>query len=753
MRGHEHDDWVQRARAAPIQTEIEKRGIKLKRQGLERVGACPKCGGDDRFAINAKKGVFNCRGCGIGGDVIQLVEHLDGVDFNTACTRLTGQPPPKAKANGKANGKDDRSKKVVVATFEYQNQDGSVAFAVDRIEFQKGDGSYVLKDGKRDKIFSQKRPDPERPGEWIRRIKDQGGNRLVPIVPYRLPDLIEALANGRTVFVVEGEAKADLLWSWNLAATCCAGGAKKWKFEHSEFLRGADVVLLPDKDDAGWEHINKVGTMLVGIADRIRVLVLPHAKDKDDIIDWANAGGTREQFDALLEQAKDWDPPAAPISDEEKTEASKREDELINALLNTPEGLEFYRKRDEAAKELEVPKAAIDAELQVRRDAVPLHGHWLVVPWDEPVDGDSLLRDIIRCIRRYVACTHDFSLTAALWTMFAWVHDDVAVHSPILLVTSAESESGKSTTLGLLSFLIPRAIASVEISKGALYRSIQLWQPSFLIDEFDQVLASASKDESQAELRSIINSGHTRGQGVIRCVTDAHRPELFSTFAPKAIGMVGRKMPVTTLSRCIVLELRRRAKDEKIDEFKHQDNSELFDLRRRLRRWATDNVDSLRDAVVTMPAQFRNRLANNWRVLFAIADLCAGAEDWGDKARLVAINIESASDKTSIGIRLLADIKRIFDEDKCDAMLSATLVVRLKEDVEAPWAEWNKGKGLTQNSLARLLGGRGAFGITSGDVHLPGGVHGKGYKRAQFVEAWTSYLPDDSAPFPAEEGF
>ena len=312
------------------------------------------------------------------------------------------------------------------------------------------------------------------------------------------------------------------------------------------------------------------------------------------------------------------------------------------------------------------------------------------------------------------------------------MHDEVAVHSPILLVTSAESESGKSTTLGLLSFLMPRAIASVDISKAALYRSIQLWQPSFLIDEFDQVLANASKDESAQELRSVINSGHTRGQGVIRCITDAHRPELFSTFAPKCIGMVGRKMPVTTLSRCIIGELRRRTRADSVEEFKHQDDSELSDLRRRLRRWAMDAVDILRNAVVPM--------------LFATADLCAGAEDWGDKARLAAINIEGAADKTSIGIRLLIHIKRIFDENHWDGVLSATLVTHLKEDdPEAPWAEWNKGKGLTQNSLAKLLR---EFGIKSGDVHLPGDIHGKGYKRSQFEPVWAAYLPDD-LPLPS----
>ena len=112
----------------------------------------------------------------------------------------------------------------------------------------------------------------------------------------------------------------------------------------------------------------------------------------------------------------------------------------------------------------------------------------------------------------------------------------------------------------------------------------------------------AAKDGDKTELRSVINSGHTRGQGVIRCITDEHRPERFPTFAAKAIGMVGRKLPVTTLGRCIIIELRRRAKDEGIDEFAHQDDAELADLRARLRRWSMDNADALRTAVVHQSA-------------------------------------------------------------------------------------------------------------------------------------------------------
>jgi hypothetical protein len=266
------DAWIAKARAVPIEAEIERRGIKLNGNKIERCGPCPVCGGNDRFSINIKKGVWNCRGCAVGGDTIELVKHLDSVDFITACTTLTGEPPPpKKKANGHAN---DSSKKVVVATFEYQDQNGNVVFAVDRIQFQRSDGVYVLKDGKPDKVFRRRRPDPDHPGQWIHNVSG------VPVVPYRLPETIEAVAAGHPILIIEGEAKSDLLASWNIAATTNAGGAKKWKPEHSEFLRGADIVLVPDNDNVGWQHINAVGASLVGIAKRVRVLMLPDLAPK-----------------------------------------------------------------------------------------------------------------------------------------------------------------------------------------------------------------------------------------------------------------------------------------------------------------------------------------------------------------------------------------------------------------------------------------------------------------------------------------
>jgi hypothetical protein len=291
--------WIDRARRVPIEDEIKSRGIKLNGNGSERDGPCPKCGGEDRFSINTKKNVFYCRGCQVGGDVIALVQHLDGSDFLAACTRLANEPPPQ-RLNGKDQSAEPR--KVRTATYQYDDESGGLAFMVDRFELQNPDGSFAItEEGKRRKKFSQRRPDPKGQDSWIWSVKN------APIIPYRLPELIEAVANKRTVLIVEGEAKVDLLRTWNIPATCNACGGEQWRAEHSQYLRDADVVILPDNDVTGKNHADVVANALQGIAASVRVLNLPDLPPKGDIIDWARAGGTPERLnDLIAHEAKPW---------------------------------------------------------------------------------------------------------------------------------------------------------------------------------------------------------------------------------------------------------------------------------------------------------------------------------------------------------------------------------------------------------------------------------------------------------------
>ena len=269
---------VNSAKRVRIEDELRRRDIRLRRQGQELVGPCPVCGeGDDRFSINLKKQVWNCRGCDKGGDIIAFVQHLDGVDFRQAVQTLVGAEPPlkdkervKTRASKQKSGPEPKSKMILVETFIYEDEEHKPLYQVRRYEFQFPDGSYELKtDGKRRKTFPQYRADPDDHGHWIKGI--EGVRR----VPYKLPELIEDVAAGRPILIAEGERKVDLLRSWGFSATCSSEGAKKWTADHSAYLKGALVTILPDNDGPGQKHINAVAASLKGIAASVHVLDLP----------------------------------------------------------------------------------------------------------------------------------------------------------------------------------------------------------------------------------------------------------------------------------------------------------------------------------------------------------------------------------------------------------------------------------------------------------------------------------------------
>ena len=89
---------VAAARAVAIEDELARRGVRLKRAGVELVGPCPACGGDDRFSVNRRKRIWHCRKAGRGGDVIDLVQYLDGCSFGEAVERLVGEASERGPA-------------------------------------------------------------------------------------------------------------------------------------------------------------------------------------------------------------------------------------------------------------------------------------------------------------------------------------------------------------------------------------------------------------------------------------------------------------------------------------------------------------------------------------------------------------------------------------------------------------------------------------------------------------------------------
>ncbi|MBX9760185.1 MAG: hypothetical protein K2Y29_15515, partial [Beijerinckiaceae bacterium] len=93
------EDWIQRAKDAPIMEVANMLGARLKRAGTEFAGPCPAGSAkDDGFAINQKKGVFLCRTGGAQGSSIDMVIHVNGGDFMLACEFINGEPPPRGES-------------------------------------------------------------------------------------------------------------------------------------------------------------------------------------------------------------------------------------------------------------------------------------------------------------------------------------------------------------------------------------------------------------------------------------------------------------------------------------------------------------------------------------------------------------------------------------------------------------------------------------------------------------------------------
>src|SRR5262249_234191 len=126
--------------------------------------------------------------------------------------------------------------------------------------------------------------------------KPPGARKLL----IHLPRLLEAIAAGKDIYIVEDEPKAALLHNWKYVGTCAPEGAGHWYPEHAELLRGAKcVIILPDNDEEGRKHADTIARSLMGIVPEIHLGELPNLPEHGDIVDWYGYGGTQEQFAEL----------------------------------------------------------------------------------------------------------------------------------------------------------------------------------------------------------------------------------------------------------------------------------------------------------------------------------------------------------------------------------------------------------------------------------------------------------------------
>ena len=168
-------------------------------------------------------------------------------------------------------------KRVIQDTYRYEDKDGN--HVMDVVRFKPKD-------------FRQRGPD----GKWTL----DGVTR----VPYRLPQLLAGIKEGREIIIVEGEKDCDNAEKFGLVTTTFAGGTGKWREEYSKWFQEAKVICLPDNDDAGRKGMHLIASQISKVAESVRWLELPNIPEKGDLSDWINIEGNNfESFNSLVEES------------------------------------------------------------------------------------------------------------------------------------------------------------------------------------------------------------------------------------------------------------------------------------------------------------------------------------------------------------------------------------------------------------------------------------------------------------------
>jgi putative DNA primase/helicase len=196
-----------------------------------------------------------------------------------------------------------------------------------------------------------------------------------------------------------------------------------------------------------------------------------------------------------------------------------------------------------------------------------------------------LLHEVETAIRRHAVLSEHQALAVGLWNFHAHAIT-FAEHSPRLHIASPAKRCGKTVLLSTVARMVPRGLWSESITTASMFRVIEMYHPTMLIDEVDTFL----KDNE--DMRALLNAGHGRNGQCIRTVGDDHEPRGFRVFGAVVIAGIGR-IPDTVEDRSITINMRRKLADEYVERLREADRKRLEDLGRQIARWVADNGSKL----------------------------------------------------------------------------------------------------------------------------------------------------------------
>lgn len=569
---------------------------------------------------------------------------------------------------------------------------------------------------------------PDTGEKWIRPMRLEKDSYVFgePEFPagkplYRLHQLHQRAHE--VVYFVEGEKCADELEKLGLLATT-SGAADSVEKADLKSLDGRNVVQWRDNDEAGKRWAEVATRKLKALRCKLQRIVIDGLAlaERGDCVDWLakNPDATAAAVSAL--------PRSAP-EPESEAEAVER--------LTALSAFEYDRTRKDEARALGIRAETLDKLIRGLGETTAEENPFSdPEPWPEQVDPAQLLDEIVMTMRHFIVMDTEQAHAAALWVAFTWLIDVVKV-APLIIINAPERECGKSQLLSVLFNLSRKAISAANMRSATLFRICEKWHPSIMIDEADTFI------KTDDEMSGLINAGHTRDSAFAwRLVGDDHEPKPFSVWGAKAFAGINleRHLPSATMSRAIMIQLRRKLPNEKVSRLRHAENGLFADIASKLARFAEDYSKQIQQARPALPDALGDREQDNWEPLLAIAE-CAGTR-WTKYATDAALKLCGNRDCEAVSSanELLSDIRGVF-ENRPEVPLSKItykdLMKALIEDPEKSWDTYNRGKPIKIRQVTKQLA---SYSIKSKTIRS-GYDTDKGFEVEQFADAFARYLP------------
>jgi putative DNA primase/helicase len=319
---------------------------------------------------------------------------------------------------------------------------------------------------------------------------------------------------------------------------------------------------------------------------------------------------------------------ARPSADAQPTVGT---DEEALARLAKLKPLDYARTRTAEAKRLGVTATELDKLIKgLVKGEKPLQGRRLNIPrpepWPEPVDGVELLCDLSDFYTRHVVLPSGGADTLAVWALHTHclpclLQFDIC---PKVIFVSPEKQCGKTTAIDTLGLTVSAPLSTTNVTAAAVFRTIELAHPTLLIDEADSFMKNSD------DMRNVVNAGHKRGAQVIRCVGDDSEVRAFDVFGPMALCSIGKLGRYGTIEdRSLIIKMQRATRVERPAPLDQEAKETGVELARKCARFAADRSAALAKARPNLPPKLFNRVADNWRPLFAIAQVAGG--DWPEQ--------------------------------------------------------------------------------------------------------------------------